>query len=72
MDPWKVSTEGGNLNLAFKPQGERAQKINMAGLIQSDFHQPFGIYKGEFKDEKGNIYPVADFFGLAEQHITRY
>ena len=72
MDPWQVSTEGGNLNLAFKPQGERAQKINMAGLIRSDFHQPFGIYKGEFKDEKGNIYPVADFFGLAEQHITRY
>jgi hypothetical protein len=72
MDPWKVSTEGGNLNLSFVPRGERAQKINMAGLIKSDFHQPFGMYSGEFKDDSGSIYPFANFFGLAEQHITRY
>ena len=72
MDPWKVRTNGGNLNLTFMPQGERVQKINMAGLIQSDFHQPFGIYNGEFKDDSGNIYPITNFFGLAEHHVTRY
>jgi hypothetical protein len=72
MDPWQVSTEGGNLNLSFLPKGQRAQRVNIAGLISSDFHQPFGMYNGEFRDEIGSIYPIANFFGLAEQHITRY
>jgi len=72
MDPWKVNTHGGKLDLSFVPQGERAQKINIAGLIRSDFHQPFGIYNGEFKDDSGSIYPIANFFGLAEHHVTRY
>ena len=72
MDPWKVNTAGENLNLSFLPKGQRAQKINIAGLISSNFHQPFGLYNGIFKDEQGNIYPIKDFFGLAEHHITRY
>jgi hypothetical protein len=72
MEPWKVKTSDGNLNLIFVPQGERAQKINLAGLISSDFHQPFGKYSGEFQDDRGDIYPLTDFFGLAEKHVTRY
>lgn len=72
MEPWKVNTEGGNLNLSFVPKGERAQKINLAGLIRSDFHQPFGIYSGRFKDDSGGVCPIANFFGLAEHHVTRY
>ena len=72
MEPWKVNTDGGNLSLTFVPKGERAQKINLAGLISSDFHQPFGIYSGEFRDDNDSIYPIANFFGLAEQHVTRY
>jgi hypothetical protein len=72
MAPWKVNTEGGNLDLTFVPKGERAQKINLAGLIQSDFHQPFGKYRGEFNDDSGGIYPITNFFGLAEHHATRY
>jgi Protein of unknown function (DUF2804) len=72
MEPWKVKTTNENLQLTFVPHGERTQKINLAGLISSDYHQPFGLYNGVFKDEQGNIYPVQDFFGLAEHHITRY
>jgi hypothetical protein len=72
MYPWKVNTEGANLNLTFAPKGERAHKINLAGLIRSDFHQPFGIYDGEFKDNSDCIYPITNLFGLAEHHVTRY
>jgi hypothetical protein len=73
MKPWKINTTDWALNLAFTPLGERAEKIAAArGLILSDFHQPFGLYTGTFRDRQGTIFPIADLFGLAEHHITRY
>lgn len=71
LRPWRVKTTDGYLDLQFVPSGERAEKIN-AGLILSDFHQPFGFYNGRFKDEHDRIYPIVDCFGLAEHHVTRY
>ncbi len=71
LRPWRVKTTEGSLDLQFVPSGERAEKIN-AGLILSDFHQPFGLYNGRFRDEHNRLYPIADCFGLAEHHVTRY
>lgn len=71
LRPWKVKTADDSLDLQFIPSGERAEKIN-AGLILSDFHQPFGLYNGRFKDEGYRIYPLVNCFGLAEHHQTRY
>lgn len=72
MDPWIIKTTDGKLNLSFTPLDERAEKINVAGIISSDFHQPFGLYNGSFKDDRGAVHPIKDFFGLAEYHETRY
>jgi len=72
LKPWTMRTADGKLDLFFVPSGERAQKINTAGIIRSDFHQPFGLYNGRFKDDQSVTYPIKDFFGLAEHHITRY
>ena len=72
MQPWKMKTTDGKADLNFVPAGERAEKISVGGLIKSDFHQPFGLYNGTFKDDAGRIYPISNFFGLAEHHITRY
>ena len=71
MRPWEIRTEDGSMDLIFTPSGERAEKISV-GLIYSDFHQPFGMYNGRFKDENNRIYPLANLFGLAEHHVTRY
>ena len=71
LKPWEVKTTDGYLDLLFTPSGERAEKISV-GLIESNFHQPFGLYNGRFKDEHNRIYPITNFFGLAEHHITRY
>lgn len=71
LRPWEVRTTDGTLDLLFTPSGQRAEKISV-GLIESDFHQPFGMYNGRFKDEQNRIYPVTNFFGLAEHHVTRY
>jgi len=72
MKPWTMKTTDEKLDLYFAPQGERAGKVNTAGIIHSDFHQPFGLYDGRFKDDRGVIHPIKDFFGLAEHHKTRY
>jgi hypothetical protein len=71
MRPWEVKTADGCIDLLFTPSGERAEKIN-AGFIVSDFHQPFGMYNGRFKDDNNRIYPLTNLFGLAEHHVTRY
>ena len=72
MKPWKIWTTDGKLDLSFVPMGQRHQKINTAGIIRSNFHQPFGLYNGRFTDDSGIIHPISDFFGLAEDHMTRY
>jgi hypothetical protein len=30
------------------------------------------MYNGRFKDENNRMYPLTNFFGLAEHHVTRY
>ncbi len=72
LKPWTMRTTEGELDVYFTPEGERSQKINKAGIIRSDFHQPFGLFDGRFKDGRGVIHPVKDLFGLAEHHMTRY
>ena len=71
MRPWEIKTTDEYLDLLFTPSGERAEKIN-AGFAVSDFHQLFGMHNGRFKDDNNRIYPITNFFGLAEHHITRY
>jgi len=72
LRPWKMRTADGRADLTFRPVGERAESINIAGLIRSDFRQPFGYYNGTLTGEDGRVYQVRDFFGLAEHHVTRY
>ncbi|MFO7569802.1 MAG: DUF2804 domain-containing protein [Smithellaceae bacterium] len=72
MNRWKISTTDKSVALSFLPQGQRVQKINIAGLIRSDFRQPFGLYNGTFRDDAGMVHAVSNVFGLAEEHVTRY
>ena len=70
LGPWFVKTTDGLVDVDFRPQGERAEKIKV-GPIMSDFHQPFGLFNGRL-GEGGDAVGVQDLFGLCEQHITRY
>jgi len=73
MNPWNIKTTDFALSLQFSPRCQRAKKLVVAGgLIGSDFHQPLGLFNGSFRDGEGNTYPINDFFGIAEHHVTRY
>ena len=65
-----VKTPPRLVDLDFHPQGERAERIRI-GPILSDFHQPFGLFRGRLGKE-GDAVEMRDLFGLCEQHITRY
>lgn len=70
LGPWFVKTTDGLVDVDFNPQGERAERIRL-GPILSDFHQPFGLFRGRLGKE-GDAVEIRDLFGLCEQHITRY
>lgn len=71
LDPWKISTTAGEMDLTFKPQGERAGKIS-AGVLMSDFHQPFGTFEGRMAGPGESTIQVDGTFGLCEHHLARF
>jgi hypothetical protein len=70
LGPWFINTTDGLVDVDFRPQGERAERIHV-GPILSDFHQPFGLFRGRL-GSGDSATQVEDLFGLCEQHITRY
>lgn len=71
LDPWKLSTTDGEMELTFTPQGERAGKVSL-GFIMSDFHQPFGTFDGVIPAPGGSRIDVSKMFGICEHHLARF
>lgn len=71
LGPWRVACTGGDLDVTFKPEGERKGNTN-AGLIMSDFHQPFGLFTGEMTGPDGEGIEIDGMFGVCEQHLARF
>jgi hypothetical protein len=71
LRPWQIETTDGECRLEFFPQGERAGKINF-GILKSDYHQPYGRFRGTVTDSGGRQYQIEDFFGVTELHRARF
>ena len=71
LEPWHIETEERRCVVDFRPEGERWGKIN-ALVIMSDFHQPYGTFKGTAVDSAGHTHEIRDFFGVVEHHLARY
>lgn len=71
LEPWRITTTGGELDLTFHPEGERKGRMNL-GLLMSDFHQPFGRFEGKIVGPDGKAVEVDDRFGLCEYHLARF
>lgn len=71
MEPWEIKTTCGKCHLTFYPQGKRSGKINL-GIIMSDYHQPFGLFKGVITDKHNVTYQVDNLFGVTEHHLARF
>ncbi len=71
MHPWRMTTPSGAVDLTFTPFMERVAASNL-WLIRSEVHQLFGHYSGQFNMPTGEIFPVHNLVGWAEDHVARW
>jgi hypothetical protein len=69
MRPWRISDPAGRLDLTFTPFLERVAASNV-GLVRSEVHQLFGRYNGQFTTGEGEVVPIHDLVGWAEDHVA--
>ena len=71
MQPWKIGTTDGAVNLELTPQGLRHERVNLI-LAGSAYNQPYGLYSGVLVDSKGRKHTVEKAFGIAEDHVANW
>jgi hypothetical protein len=71
MNPWKFTDLEGRLDLTFKPFKERLARTNL-GIIFSEVHQIFGHFEGNVIADHGEIVPIKNLVGFAEEHHARW
>ena len=68
LDPWRVRTEDGTLELEFKPWAAHTDVRDLK-LVKSSFKQPVGLWSGELK-LGGHTYVIKDAPGVAEDQTV--
>lgn len=72
LDPWRVRTEDGLLDLVFTPEGARAADKDL-GFAASHYVQPIGRFAGTVRASKGATpRQVQDLLGVTEDHRSRW
>ncbi len=69
--PWRIRDAEGLVDLEFQPLGERVEDLDLK-VIVSRFHQPYGTFRGSFRNRNGETFAVVDLFGVTEQHFARW
>ncbi len=71
MKPWHFTDNQGRLELVFTPFKDRLARTSL-GVIDSEVHQMFGRYNGQIVTDEGEVVPVKDLIGFAEEHHARW
>ncbi len=71
MQPWRIRTTDGAVELELTPQGLRHERVNL-GLAASAYNQPYGLYSGTLVDSTGRKHAVEKAFGIAEDHVATW
>lgn len=72
LSPWHVTDDEGRLDLAFDPQIDRTDDIDLAGVIVSRQHQVFGTFSGTVVLDDGSALCVDGLRGSAEHIYNKY
>ncbi|MGK5093180.1 DUF2804 domain-containing protein [Deltaproteobacteria bacterium TL4] len=70
-DEWKLRSFDKKLELVFKPEGCRAEKIGL-GVIATNFRQFFGKYYGILKTNSNVKIELEGLYGFVEDHYARW
>lgn len=72
MDPWRIRTDDGLLDLVFTPEGARHDDRDML-IAASHYVQPVGTFEGLVRHPHGGrTVKVADLLGVTEDHRSRW
>lgn len=71
MQPWRMTSYDGGLDLEFRPEGRHAENIN-AILIASNFNQLIGRYFGTLQTTTGETIVLDGQLGYAESHYAKW
>ncbi|AUX23676.1 hypothetical protein SOCEGT47_042040 [Sorangium cellulosum] len=70
LDPWRVRTADGAVDLGFAPGAAHSNHTNL-GVLASEFMQPIGLYSGTIRLPDGRVLELRDVLGVTEdQDIT--
>ena len=72
LEPWHMTDDEGRLDLAFAPELDRIDDIDVAGLVSSRQHQVFGKLTGTVTLDDGGVLAVRDLRCGAEHIHNRY
>ncbi len=68
-EDWRVHTEDGQVELRFRPMGERGERSRLP-FLKVNFRQFFGEYTGWLKDAGGRSVRLDRVRGVAEIHLS--
>lgn len=72
LQPWRVCTDDGLLDLHFEPEGARQQSQNLL-LAASEYIQPVGTFHGSVRAHaKAPEVPVRALLGVTEDHRSTW
>jgi hypothetical protein len=71
MQPWRMTSPDGRLDLQFTPFLDRMAATNLL-LITSEVHQLFVRYSGTVCTDEGGVVEIQDLLGFAEEHHARW
>jgi hypothetical protein len=71
LDPWRVTSPGGDLDLTLTPVHDRHERTN-ALVLRTEVHQVFGHWSGSVPDGEGGTLAVRGALGFAEESRSRW
>jgi hypothetical protein len=71
MQPWRLHSYDGRLQLDFVPEGTHAETVN-AWIVASNFNQLCGRYTGRLETAAGERIAVTNLLGYAERHYAKW
>ena len=68
---WHIRTVDGTVDLEFRPEGKRDGLVD-AGILLSDYHQPYGSFHGYVTTEDGERIDIDGLRGVTEDHKAKF
>ena len=68
---WRVSSENGQIDLAFTPRDLHRERLNV-GVMASNFRQIFGQFNGHLITEQGERFDIENQYGFVEDQYAKW